>query len=96
MPLSSETGLGADCSFPSISCCDEIEKAGSSSLVRCKFGSVEAVAKVCTSESLVTFTLSLNEKCGIHFSAILHSVIADNDCVMGLLRHSLIAEFVKA
>ncbi|XP_042517260.1 uncharacterized protein LOC122091404 isoform X2 [Macadamia integrifolia] len=33
-------------SFPSLSLCDEIEKAASSSLVRCKFGSVEAAAKV--------------------------------------------------
>ncbi|XP_043695830.1 uncharacterized protein LOC122646344 isoform X2 [Telopea speciosissima] len=33
-------------SFPSLSLYDEIEKAASSSLVRCKFGTVEAAAKV--------------------------------------------------
>jgi hypothetical protein len=57
VPLSSENQLGADFSFPSISSCDEIDKAGSSSLIQCKFGSIKAVAKVCTLESLVMLTL---------------------------------------
>lgn len=34
-------------SLPSLSACDEIEKEGLSTLVRCDVGSVEAVAKVC-------------------------------------------------
>ena len=95
VPLSSESRLGADCSFPSLSC-DEIEKTASSSLIRCKFGSVEAVAKVCTSKSLGTFTLKLSRKCDLHFSVILHPVIADNTCVTGRLILPLVAEIMNA
>ena len=47
IPHVSDSDAGLSSSFPSLSACDEIEKAPSSTLVRCDFGSVEAVAKVC-------------------------------------------------
>ncbi|KAJ7979976.1 Mitogen-activated protein kinase kinase kinase [Quillaja saponaria] len=49
-PLSTGDLLGPGCSFPSVSSCVEIEKAASSTLVLCKFGSVEAAAKLRTLE----------------------------------------------
>ncbi|KAJ6725960.1 hypothetical protein OIU79_004172 [Salix purpurea] len=49
-PLSTESVHGPGCSFPTMSTSDEIEKVGSSTLIRCKFGSVEAAAKVRTLE----------------------------------------------
>ncbi|KAJ7954828.1 Mitogen-activated protein kinase kinase kinase [Quillaja saponaria] len=50
IPLSTGGLAGPGCSFPSVSSCDEIEKAVSSTLVLSKFGSVEAAAKVRTLE----------------------------------------------
>ncbi|PSS33833.1 Mitogen-activated protein kinase kinase kinase [Actinidia chinensis var. chinensis] len=50
IPHVSDSDAGRSSSFPSLSACDEIEKAPSSTLVRCDFGSVEAVAKVRTLE----------------------------------------------
>lgn len=47
VPLSSGSRQAPSCSFLSLSSCDEILKAASSSLIRCKLGSVEAAAKVC-------------------------------------------------
>ncbi|CAK7327136.1 unnamed protein product [Dovyalis caffra] len=49
--LSIESIPGPGCSFPSLSTFDEIEKVGSSTLIQCKFGSVEAAAKVRTLEA---------------------------------------------
>ncbi|XP_042489073.1 uncharacterized protein LOC122069186 [Macadamia integrifolia] len=46
VPVMTENMVSSIYSFPSLSLCDEIEKAASSSLVRCKVGSVEAAAKV--------------------------------------------------
>ncbi|KAK4258014.1 hypothetical protein QN277_007527 [Acacia crassicarpa] len=50
VPLSPDGIPGPGCSFPSLSTCDEFEKASSSTLVRCKLGSIEAAAKVRTLE----------------------------------------------
>ncbi|RVW55859.1 hypothetical protein CK203_075721 [Vitis vinifera] len=46
VPLSTQSTPVTGGSFPSLSACDEIANAPSSSLIQCKFGSVEAVAKV--------------------------------------------------
>ncbi|KAJ4968606.1 hypothetical protein NE237_015307 [Protea cynaroides] len=46
VPLKTDNMASSVCSFPSLSLSDKIEKAASSSLVRCKFGSIEAAAKV--------------------------------------------------
>ena len=48
VPLSTQSTPVTGGSFPSLSACDEIANAPSSSLIQCKFGSVEAVAKVCS------------------------------------------------
>lgn len=49
IPLPTESFSGRRLHFPSLSACEEIEKAASSSLIRCKLRSVEAAAKVCFS-----------------------------------------------
>ncbi|KAF9677643.1 hypothetical protein SADUNF_Sadunf08G0128900 [Salix dunnii] len=49
-PLSTESIHGPGCSFPTMSTSDEIEKVGSSTVIRCKFGLLEAAAKVRTLE----------------------------------------------
>lgn len=46
VPLSTQSTPVTGGSFPSLSACDEIANAPSSSLIQCKFGSVEAAAKV--------------------------------------------------
>ncbi|KAJ1402563.1 Serine/threonine-protein kinase, active site [Sesbania bispinosa] len=50
IPPPSSSHTGPDYSFPSLSTCDELEKKAVTTLVRCKFGSVEAAAKVRTLE----------------------------------------------
>ncbi|CAL1396552.1 unnamed protein product [Linum trigynum] len=50
VPISSESFPGPGCSFPSLSTCDELEKTAASTLMPCKLGSVEVVAKVRTLE----------------------------------------------
>eukprot|EP00256_Glycine_max_P028726 XP_003555353.1 ras guanine nucleotide exchange factor L isoform X2 [Glycine max] len=50
IPLSTIGCPGPDYSFPSLTTCDELETKASTSLVKCKFGSVEAAAKVRTLE----------------------------------------------
>ncbi|KAF6161821.1 hypothetical protein GIB67_008582 [Kingdonia uniflora] len=47
-PVAGENTSSPSCSFPSLSFCDEVEKVALSSLNICKFGSIEAVAKVRT------------------------------------------------
>lgn len=56
IPLPSESFSGRHLHFPSLSACEEIEKAASSSLIRCKLRSVEAAAKVRTLEVSGTST----------------------------------------
>ncbi|KAK7280057.1 hypothetical protein RJT34_25119 [Clitoria ternatea] len=50
IPLSSVGSPGPGYSLPSFSTCDELEKKASTTLVKCKFGSEEAAAKVRTLE----------------------------------------------
>ncbi|XP_045819646.1 uncharacterized protein LOC123913087 [Trifolium pratense] len=50
IPLSTSSLPSPDNSFPSLSNCDELEKKASTTLVRCKYGSVEAAVKVRTLE----------------------------------------------
>ncbi|KAG4998312.1 hypothetical protein JHK85_029751 [Glycine max] len=50
IPISSIGSPGPDYSFPSLTTCDELETKASTTLVKCKFGSVEAAAKVRTLE----------------------------------------------
>ncbi|XWS13726.1 hypothetical protein CRYUN_Cryun36dG0062600 [Craigia yunnanensis] len=48
--LTTESSPVLSCSFPSITASDEIERVASSSLIRCKFGSMDTAAKVRTLE----------------------------------------------
>ncbi|KAK7357416.1 hypothetical protein VNO80_16701 [Phaseolus coccineus] len=50
IPLSSRGIPGSDYSFPSLTTCDELETKASTTLIKCKMGSVEAAAKVRTLE----------------------------------------------
>lgn len=50
IPLSTSILPSPDNSFPSLSNCDELEKKALTTLVRCKYGSVEAAVKVRTLE----------------------------------------------
>lgn len=47
-PVAADVATSPNCSFPSLSVCDEIGKLASTTLMRCNFGSLEAVAKVCS------------------------------------------------
>ncbi|MFS7978832.1 putative dual-specificity kinase TKL-Pl-2 family [Helianthus anomalus] len=44
--INSDASLDVDCSFPSLSTCEEVKEEGSSTLIQCNLGSVEAAAKV--------------------------------------------------
>ncbi|CAK8575753.1 unnamed protein product [Lathyrus sativus] len=50
IPLSTSIHPSPDYSFPSLSNCDELEKKALTTLVRCKYGSVEAAVKMRTLE----------------------------------------------
>ncbi|KAJ9538320.1 hypothetical protein OSB04_031053, partial [Centaurea solstitialis] len=49
-PPVTDAGPDVHCSFPSLSACEKIEEGGSTTLIHCNLGSVEAVAKVRTLE----------------------------------------------
>lgn len=71
------------CSFPSFSNGDEIERAASTSVIRCKLGSVEAAAKVRTLEV-----------CGSNFDEVKHF---EYSClgevrILGAMKHPCIVE----
>lgn len=48
IPLSSRGIPDSDYSVPSLTACDELETKASTTLIKCKIGSVEAAAKVCS------------------------------------------------
>ena len=56
---SSGSQIAPDSSFPSLSFSDEVLKAASSSLIRCKYGVAEAAAKVCFLKDLTVIVLSI-------------------------------------
>ncbi|KAK9287821.1 hypothetical protein L1049_016263 [Liquidambar formosana] len=81
--LSTKSNPAPGSSFPSLSTCDEIEKAAASSLIRCKFGSVEAVAKVRTLEACRTL---VDEIKNFEYSCL------GEVRILGALKHSCIVE----
>lgn len=81
---STQRNTGLSSSFPSLSTNDEIEKAASSSLIRCKFGSIEAVAKVRTLEACGT---SVDKIRNFEYNCL------GEVRILGALKHSCIVEF---
>lgn len=57
IPLSTSIRPSPDYSFPSLSNCDELEKKALTTLVRCKYGSVEAAVKVFNHPWIVVIVL---------------------------------------
>ncbi|XVF66601.1 hypothetical protein PTKIN_Ptkin10aG0050600 [Pterospermum kingtungense] len=72
------------CSFPSLTLSDEIERVASSSLIRCKFGSMEAAAKVRTLE--VNGDSSFSELKNFEYSCL------GEVRILGALKHPCIVE----
>ncbi|PNT15386.2 hypothetical protein POPTR_010G081400v4 [Populus trichocarpa] len=83
VPLSTKSITSPGCSFPSLSTSDEIGKVGSSTLIRCKFESVEAAAKVRTLE---VCEASADEIRNFEYSCL------GEVRVLGVLQHSCIVE----
>ncbi|XP_043692278.1 uncharacterized protein LOC122642764 [Telopea speciosissima] len=83
VPVKTENMASSVYSYPSLSLCDEIEKAASSSLVRCKFGSVEAAAKV-----RFKFVDSVEEMKKFEYSCL-----GEVRMLGALKKHSCIVEF---
>ncbi|XP_031251870.1 uncharacterized protein LOC116141431 [Pistacia vera] len=71
------------CSFPSLSTCDEIEKVTSSSLRQCKFGSLDAAAKV---RNLELGGSSIEDIKNFEYSCL------GEVRILGALKHSCIVE----
>ncbi|KAK2980657.1 hypothetical protein RJ640_011465 [Escallonia rubra] len=80
-----DTEPGTSSSFPSLSACDEIEKVASSTLVQCKFGALEAAAKVHTLEVFGTST-SVDEIKKFEFNCL------GEVRILSALKHSCIVE----
>ncbi|XVE81685.1 hypothetical protein DITRI_Ditri15bG0085100 [Diplodiscus trichospermus] len=81
--LTAESSPVLSCSFPSMTSSDEIERVASSSLVRCKFGSTDAAAKVRTLE---INPASFNEVKNFEYSCL------GEVRILGALKHPCIVE----
>nr|GMD80914.1 Mitogen-activated protein kinase kinase kinase [Ipomoea batatas]GME09967.1 Mitogen-activated protein kinase kinase kinase [Ipomoea batatas]GME14351.1 Mitogen-activated protein kinase kinase kinase [Ipomoea batatas] len=78
------TGNSASGSFPSLSASDEVGKVASTTLIQCKLGSLEALAKVRTLEVQGS---SIDEIRNFEFNCI------GEIRMLGVLKHSCIVEF---
>lgn len=83
-PVAADGATSPNCSFPSLSVCDEIGKLASTTLMRCNFGSLEAAVKVRTAEVRET---SADEIRNFEFSCL------GEIRMLGVLKHSCIVEF---
>ncbi|XAR57290.1 hypothetical protein NMG60_11025370 [Bertholletia excelsa] len=97
IPHPTDNNFGSSSSFPSLSACDEIEKAGSSAVVRCDFGSVEAVAKVHTlevGEASVESARKFEYSC-LGEARIL-SALKKHPCIVEIYGHHLSSKWVQS
>lgn len=83
LPISFGMASSPGISFPSLSNCDEIEKAPSSSVIKCKLGSVESAAKLRTHEVCES---SFEEIRNFEFSCL------GEVRILGALKHSCIVQ----
>ncbi|KAK4425620.1 Serine/threonine-protein kinase PAK 6 [Sesamum alatum] len=82
--LVADCDAGPNCSFPSLSLCDEIGKLASTSLMRCNFGSLEAAVKV---RNIDVTGASADEVRNFEFSCL------GEVRMLSFLKHSCIIEF---
>ncbi|GAV57544.1 Pkinase domain-containing protein/LRR_4 domain-containing protein/LRR_7 domain-containing protein/EDR1 domain-containing protein [Cephalotus follicularis] len=83
VPHATGSSPGPGYSFPSLSECDEFERAASSSVIRCNFGSVDAAAKLRTLEVRGT---SIDEIKNFDYSCL------GEVRILGALKHPCIVE----
>lgn len=94
--LSLGSPASASC-FPSISECEEIEKATSSSLILCKVGSIEAAAKVRT---MGVSAASLDEKRNFEYTCLgevrILGALREHPCIVEIYGHKISTEWITA
>ncbi|XP_057957170.1 uncharacterized protein LOC131150463 [Malania oleifera] len=97
VPLKTWSGPSLDCSFPSLSTCDEIVKAASSSLVCCKIGSVEAAAKVRTLEVCGT---SVDENKKFEYNCLgeirILGALKKHSCIVEIFGHQISSKWAPS
>lgn len=90
VPHVTDSNPGPSCSFPSLSTSEETEKVASSTLIRCDFGSVEAVAKVHTLEVVGT---SLEAIRNFEYSCLgevrILSALKKHSCIVEIYGHQI-------
>lgn len=97
VPNVTDNIAGPICSFPSLSACDEIEKAASSTLLRCDFGSVEAIAKVRTLE---TGGISADSIRNFEYSCLgevrILRALNKHSCIVEIYGHQISSKWVQS
>lgn len=95
--LSSEDITSSDYSFPSISFSDEVKQVALSSLVRCKLGSVQAVAKVRT---LDTCGATVEEIKNFEYTCLgevrMLRALKKHPCIIDIYGHQIWSEWVQS
>lgn len=94
--ISPSIPASASC-FPSLSACEEVEKAASSSIVLCKVGSIEAAAKVRTKE---VSAASLDEIRNFEYTCLgevrILGVLREHPCIVEIYGHRISSEWIAA
>ncbi|KAF8369496.1 hypothetical protein HHK36_032490 [Tetracentron sinense] len=97
LPFTNENNVSPDCCFPSMSTCNEIEKAASSSLLRCEFGSVEAAAKVRTLEACGS---SFEEMKNFEYTCLgeirMLGALKKHSCIVEIYGHQIVSKWVPS
>ncbi|GAB4851027.1 hypothetical protein Ancab_030325 [Ancistrocladus abbreviatus] len=96
-PLIAETMPASASSFPCLSTCEELEKAPSSSLILCKVGSAEAVAKVRKMEVSGT---SWDEIRQFEYNCLgevrILGAVKGHSCIVEIYGHQIFSEWLPA
>ncbi|KAL6971672.1 hypothetical protein U1Q18_031352 [Sarracenia purpurea var. burkii] len=92
-----DSNAGPNSSFPSLSACDEIEKAASSTLVRCNFGSVEAIAKVRTLEVRgISMDAIRNFEYGCLGEVRILRALKKHSCIVEIYGHQISSKWIQS
>ncbi|XP_052190200.1 uncharacterized protein LOC127799939 [Diospyros lotus] len=92
-----DNSLGPNCSFPSLSTRNEIEKGASSTLFQCNFGSVEAVAKVRTLEVGGTSTEAIrNFEYSLLGEVRMLNAVRQHSCIVETYGHQISSKWVQS
>uniref|UniRef100_A0A7C8ZJJ6 Protein kinase domain-containing protein n=2 Tax=Opuntia streptacantha TaxID=393608 RepID=A0A7C8ZJJ6_OPUST len=96
LEISPSIPAAASC-FPSLSACEEVEKAASSSVALCKVGSVEAAAKVRTKE---VSAASLDEIRNFEYTCLgevrILGVLKEHPCIVQIYGHKISSKWIAA